>query len=460
MDGNEFVFDFGVLPALVDDYGYYLIKKDLEWLSTTNHTSSSSSIIMGDKQDNVRLADKKLGVVSTIDHLHFENGKLRIYIDTLRLFRMTSSNVEELGWFMGRTALATIAKYKLNDWVHDDYAIVGTDRVYKADKWQRDEDVRMIHRVRAVVNGRQYLDVVGSRGSLYPNLKMDYIGEFALDEEEKNAYQEICKKVCDVSVVWQCGVKRRRLLREKKIYSWDDPSFPSSFYQMVSSPSRIRVIDKMIWLSRQHDTQLLFPPKHDLLARFPFIGRDLSSLVFVDFETDFQKCIYMVGIVNNGNYDCHWADHLDPGSEKPLMDRVYSILSSYRDQGKILCYYVAEKSFWKERCLFHNMGGCIMGLFDDMVDLSHVFIQGPLIIRNTFNFKLKNIASSLYEMGYIAIKQPEGCHDGVQSVGLAREYFKTRQDRIKDILEKYNRFDCQVMCEIVMFLQKYYNIVY
>ena len=455
MDGNELLFDFGALPALMDDYGYYLIKKNVSGL-LADRTLVSSSILKDKK--NIVLIDKKLSVVSTIDYLHFEHGKLRVYIDTLRLSHLTC-NIEELGCFMARIALATITKYQFNNLIHDDYAVVGTDRVYKANSCQRKHDVRTIHRVRSILGGRQYLDAVGSRGSLYPNLKMEYIGIFSLDETEKKTYHDICTQVCDVSVVWQCGIKRRRLLREKKIYRWDDPQFQTHFYEMVSSHSRIRAIDKMIWLSQQQNgINLLFPPKHDLLQRFPLIATDMSSWVFVDFEPNFQKCIYMVGIFCNGNYQCEWADHLDPGAEKPLMDRVYTLLSSYRDQGKILCYYVAEKVFWKERCLFHNLGNDKMTLFDGMMDLSHVFIHGPLIVRNAFNFKLKNLASKLFEMGYITIQQPVGCHDGAQSVVLAQEYFRTRDDPIKDILQRYNQFDCEVLYHMVQFLKKYYNL--
>ena len=99
-----------------------------------------------------------------------------------------------------------------------------------------------------------------------------------------------------------------------------------------------------------------------------------------------------------------------------------------------------------------------MDLFDGMLDLSHVFIYGPLIIRDVFNFKLKNIASKLYKMGYIGVKQPEGCMDGAESVDLAKQYFRTRSEDLSQILERYNKFDCQVLYELIVFVQKYYYL--
>lgn len=460
---NKLLYDTAFLPALLDDYGFYLIKKNIDGyiykskLFFTNHQFDGKKSIQ-----NVFLPDKKLGIVSTIDFLHWDHDKFRIYIDTFRLYVLCGNLLSDemldlLGNFMGRTALANVSKLGYSKYIHCDYVIMGTDRVYRANEKERKQDVQMIHKVNALFSGREYIDVLSS-GKLFPNLKANYGGIFQLNEEEKKKYQEICNDVCDVSVVWQCGIKRRKLLREKHIYRWDDPAFGDHFYEMVSSPMRIDIIRKMISLSLEGEDDLLFPPKQEVLEKFPILEKNISSWVFVDFETDYQKCIYLLGYYTAENgYQCEWADHLDPGSEKPLMRKIYSILSSYKERGFILCYYVAEMNFWKERCRFHRMDE-YMDLFDGMLDLSHVFMYSPLIIRGVFNFKLKNIASRMYEMGHIRVKQPEGCMDGAQSVDLAKEYFKTRSNDLSEILERYNQFDCQVLYELVVFLQKYYYL--
>lgn len=460
---NKMLYDFGFLPALLEDYGYYLIKKNVAGCVVHVGEEDALCIYSGgcDRKSRKDLVvmDKKLCFLSTIDFLHWENEKYRIYIDTNRLSTLcpiTSGEIlEMLGSFMARIALGAITKYGHHKWVHSDYAIVGTFRVYRASEKQRRQDVRIVQRVRAIIDGKDHLDICSSSGSLYPNLKASYQGVFLLDTDEKKKYQQICEKVCDVSVVWQCGIKRRQLLREKKIYSWKDPAFTDYFYDMVSSPKRIQIIDRMLQLASCPDQDFLFPDE-GLLETFPELRRDLSDWVFVDFETDFSKCIYLLGYyTQEDGYRCEWADHLDPGSEKPLMHKIYSVLSSFKQNGRLLCYYVAEKNFWKERCGFHRLD-VYADLFDGMLDLSHVFLDGPLVIQGVFNFKLKNIASKLYEKGHIGICQPEGCLDGAQSVDLARHYFKTRSDDIGGILENYNQFDCQVLYEMVGFLQKYY----
>lgn len=461
MEGNRLLKDVAFLPALWEDYGFYLIKKDLQELVADDeepYESLRDKLPLKKTISDVVMVDKKLGVVCLVDFLHWERDKYRVYLDTLRLLKVCGSldHLEDFFSFLGKMALATISKCGYGEWVHCDYAIVGADRVYRATEKERRNDVQRIHKVQAILQGREYLDMKTSSGSLFPNGKATYGGVFQLEPDEKKQYKKICEEVCDVSVVWQCGMKRRQWLRSNKIYRWDDPSFEDYFYEMVSSPLRIEIIRKMLSLSLDGDEDLCFPSKDIVLEKFPILSNSISSWVFVDFETDYQKCIYLLGYYTADEaYQCEWSDYLDPGSEKPLMRKIYAILSSYKQRGFVLCYFVAEMNFWKERCRFHRLDQ-YMDLFDGMVDLSHVFIYSPLIIRNVFNFKLKNIASKLYEMGYIGVRQPEGCMDGAESVDLAKQYFRTRSRDLSTILERYNQFDCQVLYELVVFLQKYY----
>jgi hypothetical protein len=214
----------------------------------------------------------------------------------------------------------------------------------------------------------------------------------------------------------------------------------------------------MLQLASSPEKDLLFPERDALLPRFPELGRDLSRWVFVDFETDFQKCIYLMGhYTQEEGYGCVWADNLDAVSEKPLMHTIYTRLSGYKERGFLLCYYVAERNFWRERCQFHRLGA-YQDLFDGMLDLGRVFQEGPLLVQGVFHFKLKGLAAKLYEKGYIGIQQPHGCMDGAQSVDLARQYFRTQSPDLAGVLERYNRFDCEVLYEMVRFLQKYYYL--
>lgn len=464
-DSDIFLYDYSFLPALMEDYGYYLLKQDTtcfyqqqEQLALEPPVDLSSS--SPSSLQNIKWTDKKLRFISTVDLVVWEHGKYRVYLHSLRLLRFTSSeeSLSLLSSFMARMVLGTITKYGLDQWVHSDYVISGTDRVYRANEKQRRLDVQMVHRLHAIFRGRDYLDRCSS--SFFPNLKANYKGIFQLEEEEKKQHQQIGEKVGDVSMVWQCGVKRRQFLRKQKIYSWKDPHFPDYFFPLVSNPNRIQIIENMISLASSSTEQhpLLFPSRKTVLQKFPILQEHVSSWVFVDFETDFQKCIYLMGYyTQQDGYQCLWSDNLDSCSEKDLMHQIYSTLLSLKETGKLLCYYVAENNFWKERCRFHKLPDYI-DLFADMLDLYEVFLHGPFLIQNVFSFKLKTIASRLWELGYIPIQQPKGCEDGAQSVEIARQYFKTRDKELGLVLERYNQFDCQVLYELVYFLQNYYQL--
>lgn len=455
------IYDFAFFPALLDDYGYYLIRKDLSALFLDNKNIPTTLPSDTDRKPHwkdVLLTDKKLGVVSTIDFLHWEKDKYRVYFDTLRISSLLSARDDTwtklAGSFMARVALATLSKYGHDRCVHTDYAIVGVERVYRASDEERRGDIKMVRRVCAVMEGKSFLNIETSHGSLYPNLKVDYAGIFQLDDAEKKQYRDVGEKVCDVSLVWQCGVKRRRILREQRIYRWDDPLFYRYFRPLVASPHRSEIIEKMLMLSSEPTKDFMSPLPNELLQKFPWLEKPLGDWVFVDFETDFQKCIYMMGhYTREGGYLCEWSDHLDMFSEKPLMIKIHQLLSQLQQSGKMVCYYVAERNFWKERCRLHNLEG-LMSLFDNAVDLSHVFQYGPVIVRGAFNFKLKTLASRLCEMGHLGLRQPQGCADGAESVEIAREYFRSRSENLLSILEAYNQFDCQVLCEMVCFLQE------
>lgn len=460
MISNYFLYDTGFFPTLMDDFGYYLIKKNIDMVSTDKppHSLVIPTSLPSHLHDVV-LVDKKLLFLSTVDSLFWEDGKYRAYINTLRLYHLCKPIADEwimeLGEFMGRMLLGSITKYKYDEWIHADYVMVGSDRVYRATDKQRRVDIQRVHKLHAILQGRDFLDVCTSV-SLYPNLKAPYGGVFQLEEEEKKQYQRICEQVCDVSLVWQCGIKRRRFLRQQKIYRWDDPAFPDCFFDLVGK-TYTEIIQRMLSLTTS-EQDLCFPPKDELVENFPILNTPLTKWVFVDFETDYQKCIYLVGLyTENGKYQCEWADYLDSSAEAPLMHTVYNLLMSLKQKGHLLCYYVAENNFWKERCRLHRFDQ-YMELFEDALDLNRVFVEGPLLIRGAFNFKLKTIASKLYELGHLSIKQPEGCLDGAQSIDLARQYFQTRSEDISTILEQYNQFDCQVLYELMNFLQKYYNL--
>lgn len=324
--------DYALVPSLLGDNGHYLFM-----------TMAAEEGLMGDglevrreRMDGMELVDTRLGVVSRVDRLDWEEnvGRYRIHISPHCSSRYCPRGLEEeYEQMRGRLVLAMVTRNRLAGRIASDYAVVGTRRVERATRRQRREDVRRIHRVRAILEGRSHLlPIAEAHGRLFPNGKIDY-GEtiFRLSEEGDRAKRRAIEQTKDLSMIWQCGQKRRERLREQRIFSWDDPRFLGAFQKMIPG-SRLRVIERMIRLHANPDPSVVLDVPASganwLRQRVPGLRERelrLEDWIFVDFETDFQKQIYLVGFSNSVlGYQSMWASGMSDASERHLMDRVHT----------------------------------------------------------------------------------------------------------------------------------------
>lgn len=468
--------DYGVVPALYDDYGHYLFSTpkimggdDWNWWGGSEWNDSLTSSPVEDagpnwksqlqSRKNLRnlvLADKRLHVASLIDFLVWEDTsqKYRIYISSERLRAYCPPNVfADFKRVVGRMALASVRKTRLSDMINDDYAVVGKNLVFRAAPKERRRDVRMIHRIHAIMEGRSFLNASDSF-ALYPNQKADYgTTIFQLPSHAQKEKASVSHRVRDLSVMWQCGNLRRERLRSLHIYRWDDPDFLRKLERFVP-PAHANTIRQMVALASDPNGPDCIMPERDRLPEDLFT-RDMHDWVFVDFETDFNKCIYMMGMMIMGEgYKCEWGTAIHPVSERTLMDRIHSTLTNYKHEGKRLCYFYAEDLFWRERCRFHDLPE-YMDLFEGALDLHKVMTH--FLFRGVFTFKLKHIANALHNMGAVESVLPEGCGDGAESVMIAREFFQTKSEELENVLTRYNEFDCKILMEILSWVQTIYS---
>lgn len=472
---TEILYDYGLMPTIFDDYGHYLInrslskqirKTNIEWIHS-NYSNQQIGVrpcifIGGELKRNVLssthdkdysgviIIDRRLRLASMIDFLIWEKTKYRAYIipDT----KMTPTVYKEEYYdLLGRLTISSLSKNGYSSYIHTDYVIVRNEKIYPASDKQRKDDIITIKRVHAILDGIDFLLIHDSNGSLFPNQKADYPSFFTNMELQKEK-EIICNNVCDLSVVWQCGHARRNILRKNGIYRWDHNRFLSVLDSLNISPTFTKIISKMVSLSTSSTKDIDVPS--DLYEKFPMLcNTELSSWIFVDFETDFQKCIYLCGYSSiNSDHECLWADNISPTSEISLIHRIYERLYEHKINGGNICYYYAENRFWRERCNFHKLHK-YMDLFSGCLDLYEVFVNAPIIIKGVFNFKLKTLASKLYELGQVPIQQPKGCSNGAESVQIASQYFRTHDYNLYLVLKRYNEFDCDILLHFLVFLR-------
>jgi hypothetical protein len=191
-------------------------------------------------------------------------------------------------------------------------------------------------------------------------------------------------------------------------------------------------------------------------------------IVFVDFEwVVAPQSIYLVGMYffygdrgddddDRNHFECMWSTSLSARGEYELLTRVQERLDEFRD-GRIF-YFCAEEKAWNaavEKYTFPPQIKDKMHIFAQARDLHKVFWEGPVIIESCFTTKLKHIAKAMKKHGYVPSSLPPEIEDGKQSIRVAKELYEKHtpmgplvDNETKSSLERYNEFDCKILCEL------------
>ena len=89
-----------------------------------------------------------------------------------------------------------------------------------------------------------------------------------------------------------------------------------------------------------------------------------------------------------------------------------------------------------------------------LIDFCKVFEEEPIIIKNMFKFKLKDVAGAMYENNLIKTRW-EDINSGMTVIKEASKYYREKKNNI-DIINNiinYNKTDCKVLWEIVDYLR-------
>ena len=308
-------------------------------------------------------------------------------------------------------------------------------------------------------NGRKWSVSPPSREELYPNMSIT-----SGDHHDKK--QKIAFDLGEISMLWFCGVKQRLNGFKKGIYSWRDKGCTADALGVKGS--RARVIDDMISINTQ-DSDFIRPKKvvsdtHDWrLAR---------NEVYVDFETIIdvvakvedipeQKrtdMIFMIGVSYTMDGSPAYRSFI---AREASHQAELEVMTSFQSFMKLLgypkmWYWCAERRFWNIAKSRHSM--LEDELEDGWYDLSDLFREEPIVVRGCFGFGLKNIAKNMRKYNLINTSISSSCDNGGKAMIQALRAYETdnepaKSEIMKDI-EVYNRFDCDVLMEILDYLRK------
>lgn len=313
-----------------------------------------------------------------------------------------------------------------------------------------------------------------SRAELYPNMCCDS-GSFQKRKEE------IAFNIGEISSIWNCGVKNRKIAFKNGIKSWRDKKCNSK--TLGINGKRAVIIDKIIDINRGQDKISITKVINNIHN-----WKEEKTEMFVDFETmtdmfsDFSELplqkskdmIFMIGVwyhnikTEKWEYKNFRCLELTYDEEFRIMNEFYDfVLENGGDKTK-LWYWCAEKSFWKRSELRQYDRLIDLNETDksqlvsnwkniNWVDMCDIFKQEPIGIKGCFNFGLKNIARALRNHGFINAHIESNCTSGMDAMVLAYNAYTKKDENNERIFAdviKYNEFDCKVLHEILVYLRK------
>ena len=349
-----------------------------------------------------------------------------------------------------------------------DYKNVDEEYVEKTSdalKWIRDNKK----------NGHKWSVSPPSRKELYPNMCSDS-GKWQTHKDE------IAQNIGEISSIWYCGVKHRNIGLSKGIKSWKDLRCNSK--NIGINGKRGSTIDEILNINRQ-DVDVIRPKK---IINNICDWKTECNEIFVDFETlpdifcsfsdlpvqNQTDIIFMIGVYwkkinssNSSNSSSEWT-YTNFTCNEATYEEEYRIMNEFNKFVKIqnnpkLWYWCADDRFWKkseQRHLQSRNNSAHTWKVNNWVDMYQIFTNEPIVIKDCFNFGLKNIAKTMKKHGLINTTLNTECNSGVSAMILAHNFYEktdkttsvTNNESMKQIID-YNKFDVEVLYDILNYLR-------
>jgi len=298
-----------------------------------------------------------------------------------------------------------------------------------------------------------------SRKELYPNMCCDS-GKWQKHKDE------ISKNIGEITSIWYCGVKNRNIALSKGITSWKDSNCNSK--SIGINGKRGLIIDKILNINRQENDVICPKIINNNISNW----KTQTNEIFVDFETlpdvfcsfsdlpiqNKTDIIFMIGIYwKNGD---EWTyTHLT--CNEATNKEEYRIMNEFNDfikkqNNPKIWYWCADNRFWKQSEQKHSHNWKVNYNWADMYE---IFINEPIVIKDCFNFGLKNISKTMKKHKLINTTLNTECNSGITAMMLAHNFYK-RTDKttiynneiMKQIIN-YNKFDVEVLYDILTYLR-------
>jgi hypothetical protein len=301
-----------------------------------------------------------------------------------------------------------------------------------------------------------------THNELYPNMNYK---ESDWEQEKKN----VANILREITLIWNISYRERCELLKKDISSWDNPKL--LIYLKESKKKHIQ--ERMIHMNQQKEV-IVYPRKsisgsfkEQLQEKQHEYFFDIESFLSFDEKQDLiekQLCrpepvLGILGYIYNGTYKDFTIQSYGIEEEKHIIQRWYKHLM--KDDTDVYLYHWgnAEKvyiDYIQKICPELDMSKI------HLINILHYIKEEPILIQGIFSFGLKQIGKVLYDHGFIQTTwkdKDNGLDSMIEFKELCINHHKQiplkRISEIQQIID-YNRVDCQVLYEIVLFLRKRY----
>lgn len=309
-------------------------------------------------------------------------------------------------------------------------------RVYKVSF--AENMTRLVTKIRRVKRISHLIDMNDLPPCLYPNMKVSSV---CWD----GAKTKVAEAVGEITMLWYCNDQHRQLVAKKGIFSWKDERLTPHDLGFTDS-FKSDVLERILTVNRsQNETQwMVVSPS--LSRVFPEILTENKRNLFIDFEY-IEDVIYLIGVFDScdGTYRSFWSDRLDKESCQKLFQEFQEFLQGV---GEYQCWYWYAEKKAMEKASIVNID---VSLWFDLCEASK-----HTAMRGAFNFSLKSFVKAMHNEGKIPFSYTDlECQNGKSSIHVAQEYYETRDTTERDILERYNRYDCEAMWYIFTEIKKH-----
>lgn len=313
---------------------------------------------------------------------------------------------------------------------------------------------------------------------LYPNMCNTY------DYPWNGVKKRIANYVDEITNVWMCSIRNRQHANKFGIYKWSDERCNTDTLGINGIMTK-RVVDKMLKINKQE--QILISPKK-ILNNNQYWQTEYSLEFYIDFETisdvvltQFEELpkaesfnlIFQIGVgyINKKGiwkYKYFIVKEYSQPEEyricKEFIEFVNYMKLKYKFDGPPPMFHWAnfERRVWDNICEKYDMVN-VWDLNDNWIDMHKVFKQEPIVIKDVFNFSLKNIAKKMYEYGMIKTAWDDvNCDNGASAMIVAKRARDEAEiynlelehtDYMKQII-RYNEIDVKTLYEIINYLRE------